>query len=96
MDRRQFFLSTAAGVGGTLFFPGASLAASGTATYRRSTLRSVGDGLVRIPDGRGRHGDFVAFALLRRGRVVGPVDLSSPRSRIPGKEVPQLGHRRIH
>ena len=75
MDRRQFVLSTAAGVGGTLLFPGASLAAPGTATYRRTTLRRVGGGLVRIPHGLTRNGDFAAFALLGGGRVVGPVDL---------------------
>ena len=76
MDRRQFVLSTALGVGGTFFFPGASLAAAGTAaTYKRTTLRRVGGGLVRIPHGLTRKGDYAAFAMLGGGRVVGPVDL---------------------
>ena len=86
MDRRQFVLSTAATVGGTLLFPGTSLAAPGTATYRRTTLRRVGGGLVRIPDGLSRNGDFAAFAMLSGGRAVGPVDLFAVVSAPPGHE----------
>ena len=88
MDRRQFVLSTAAGVGGTLLFPGASLTApaTGTGTYGRMTLRSVGGRLVRISDGLTRNGDFAAFAMLGGGRVTGPVDLFAVVPAPPGDE----------
>ena len=75
MDRRHFLLSTAASVGGTLLLPGMGLAATATTTYQRTTLRSTGGGLVRIADGESREGDFAVFAMLRNGRVEGPVDL---------------------